>query len=96
MGKIKVNPELLRQSSQSVKEYADRINDILGNIDRLVGETESIWQGESFNAYQGMYSEMRPKINELTNFARDMSSNLKLVADTMQAKDEKLVSNRSY
>lgn len=87
-GQIRIDPGTMRSRASEYNHQGEQINDIIRNMDNLLNQLQSEWEGSASEAYANRYtSELRPNFQKAVQLAQEIAEALNKAADEMEQRD---------
>lgn len=84
---IRITPDQMRQrASQYVKE-AEKVNDVIRNMDSLLSQLQGEWEGAASESYAARYQELKPGFTKAEQLIREIAEALKATAKAVEETD---------
>ncbi len=88
---IRIDPEVMRTRAGQFRSEAERIQEVISNMDNLLSNLQSEWEGNASQSYAARYtSEFKPNLQGAQEMVVEIASALDKVAQNMQEQDQVL------
>ncbi|KMK95775.1 WXG100 family type VII secretion target [Rossellomorea marisflavi] len=91
-GRIRVTPAELDGMSGRYSNEKGKLESQIGDLDGMIRELESMWEGESSRAFSDQYERLRPSFVEMQELLGDISLQLKNTARAIEDADNQIAS----
>ena len=88
---IKVTPEILNAVSSDVFHKIDRAQNAFQQIDSLIGEMSSHWNGDGYDRMRLAYNSQKDDYEQIFRALSDHTENLQLIASGYNVTEKKAV-----
>ena len=78
---IRLNQEQMKERSRQYRAEAETVNGVISNMDRLLGQLQSEWEGASSEAYTARYLELKPSFQKAEALIVEIADALNAAAD---------------
>jgi len=89
-GIIRVTPEELISMSNRYANEGSQVGEQVTRLDQMIQELESIWEGQSSQAFSEQYQSLRPSFLKMQQLLEDISSQLNSTAKTLEDADAQI------
>ncbi|MGA9289756.1 MAG: WXG100 family type VII secretion target [Anaerobacillus sp.] len=89
-GQIRVTPEELMTMAQRYQTEESKVEEQIGNLDNMIGELESMWEGASSQAFSDQYQSLRPSFVDMQRLLADISTQLQSTAKSLEDADAQI------
>ena len=89
---IRVEPEQLEEISVSLKGEGDKFEECISAMDGLIKKIPEAWAGQSAEAFQGQFDELRPSFQQVRELIEDIGIQINEVIKVVQEMDEEIAS----
>lgn len=87
---IKMSHEEIISISKTYTEASSTIDDTLGKLKQAQSQLASVWEGESFMAFEEQFTLLEPKVQQFSNLMLDVNKQLTDIANTIADTDAQL------
>lgn len=88
---IRIDPEVMRTRAGQFRSEAERIQEVISNMDNLLSNLQSEWEGNASQSYAQRYtSEFKPNLQNTQEMVVEIASALDKIAQNMQEQDQAL------
>lgn len=85
---IRLNQEQMKERSRQYRAAAETVNGVISNMDRLLGQLQSEWEGASSEAYTARYLELKPSFQKAEALIVEIADALNAAADYLSNADD--------
>ena len=78
---IRLNQEQMKERSRQYRAEAETVNGVISNMDRLLGQLQSEWEGASSEAYTARYLDIKPSFQKAQALIVEIADALNAAAD---------------
>jgi len=89
---IRISPEQMRTRAASYTAQADRVNEVISDMDQLLKILQSEWEGAASESYAVRYEELRPGFVKAEELIREIASSLNTTAQVLEETDQSIAS----
>ena len=89
-GIIRVTPEELISMSNRYASEGSQVGEQVTRLDQMIQELESIWEGQSSQAFSEQYQSLRPSFLKMQQLLEDISSQLNSTAKALEDADAQI------
>ena len=89
---IKITPEQMRERAGQYRAEADTVNGVISNLDNLLRQLQSEWEGASSESYTDRYDELRPGFVKAEQLIREIAIALDSTARIVEETDADIAS----
>lgn len=86
-GTIQLTPDQLRGEAKKVRSIKNNHDSEMKNLFRLVGNLETIWKGDSQNAYYAKFKDAQSTFNKFSTMLEEFAALMDYSANEMESKD---------
>ena len=83
---IRMTPDKMRERARSYNDQAKKVGEVINNMDRLLRQLQSEWEGAASQSYANRYEELKPGFKKVETLIEEISkaltSTAKIVEDT--------------
>ena len=83
---IRITPDQMRERANQYRNEADKVGDVIAQMDSLLGALQGEWEGSASESYAARYQELKPgfmKAQELiVEIAAALDSTARIVEET--------------
>ncbi|MBQ8975025.1 MAG: WXG100 family type VII secretion target [Oscillospiraceae bacterium] len=87
---IRITPDQMRTRAAEYTRQANAVQDVINNMDRLLNQLKSEWEGNASNAYADRFQQLRPSFVNAKNLIDEISAALKATAQTLEETDNSI------
>ncbi|MFJ7978420.1 WXG100 family type VII secretion target [Peribacillus sp. NPDC096379] len=91
-GIIRVTPAELDSMSNRYTSESNQVGDQITRLNTMIGELESVWEGEASRAFSEQYDALKPSFVQMQNLLEDISRQLKSTARALADADNQIAS----
>ncbi|MGX2958099.1 WXG100 family type VII secretion target [Peribacillus sp. JNUCC 23] len=91
-GIIRVTPAELDSMSNRYTSESNQVGDQITRLNTMIGELESVWEGEASRAFSEQYDALKPSFVQMQNLLEDISRQLKGTARALADADNQIAS----
>lgn len=88
MSNIALSPEELESRSKDYATEAEKVREVIGNMDRLILSLESEWQGAASQSCVQRYSDLKQGFQNTAELIQDIADGLHQSANAFREMDE--------
>lgn len=89
-GRIKITPEQMNVRANEYITEAGKMQEIVSTMDRLIGELEDEWEGQTSKSFSAQYRNLRPSFLKGKMLVEVIASQLNNIASGMTDVDNNL------
>lgn len=89
-GQIRITPNDMRSRANEYTQQANNVQEVINSMDRLLGQLQTEWEGESSRAYADRYNELKPGFIKAKTLIDEISAALKATAQTLEDTDNSI------
>ncbi|WP_226655977.1 WXG100 family type VII secretion target [Pseudalkalibacillus hwajinpoensis] len=89
-GQIRVTPEELITMSQRYQTEESKVEEQIGNLDKMIAELEGMWEGAASQAFSDQYQSLRPSFVDMQRLLSDISTQLASTAKSLEDADAQI------
>lgn len=86
-GQIRITPEQMRARAGEYRGQADVVNGVIGQMDTLLGNLQSEWEGSASESYAARYAELKPGFMKAEELIREIAAALDSTARIVEETD---------
>lgn len=86
-GQIRITPDQMREKATRYRGEADAVNSVISNMDTLLGQLQSEWEGAASESYAVRYSELKPGFQKAEALIREIAKALDDTAKIVEETD---------
>ncbi len=94
-GNIRITPDTMRQRATEYRTEATNVENVISNMDRLLGELRGEWEGAASEAYAARFEELRPGFVKAKELILEIADALTNAAASLENADTDLASSLS-
>lgn len=84
---IRITPDSMRERANQYRNEAQKVNDVIAQMDSLLGQLQGEWEGAASQAYAARFSELRPGFVKAEELINEIAAALVATANTMEQTD---------
>lgn len=89
-GQIRIAPDQMRARSAEYRVEAGRVQDVIGKMDRLLGQLQGEWEGAASKAYETRFLELRPAFVQAKELIDEIARALDTTAARLEETDAQI------
>lgn len=90
-GEIRISAEEMNSRAQQYDAEAEKVEEIIGEMDQLLLELQEEWKGAASEAYAVKYEELKQKsFQEMQALIGDIATALRATAESMTSADDQI------
>lgn len=89
---IRMTPDVMRERANQYRNEADTVSDVISNMDNLLYELQSEWEGAASESYCERYEELKPGFLQAEELIREIAEALDSTANIVEETDENIAS----
>ncbi|MBQ6583304.1 MAG: WXG100 family type VII secretion target [Mogibacterium sp.] len=89
-GQIRVTPEQMRSRATEYKNQAEAVLGGITQMDQLLGQLQSEWEGQASESYAARYQELKPGFQKAEELIREIAQSLENVAKSVEEQDQQI------
>ncbi|MCR6112277.1 WXG100 family type VII secretion target [Bacillus sp. A301a_S52] len=86
-GQIRVTPEELNTIAAQYLVEGGNVNGVITNLDGLMDQLRTIWEGASSEAFSEQYEALKPSFLEMVELLEKINRQLKSTASSLEQAD---------
>lgn len=86
-GQIRITPDQMREKANRYRSEAEAVNAVIGNMDTLLEQLQSEWEGAASESYAVRYSELKPGFQKAEALIREIAKALDDTAKIVEETD---------
>lgn len=88
MSNIRINPDAMNARAGEYRNEANEVGNVIGNMDRLLAQLQSEWEGEASRSYIDRYnSDFKPSFQRAQDLINEIAAALDITAARMRDQD---------
>ncbi len=87
---IRITPEMMRSRAGEYTNEANKLNEIIRTMDRLLSNLQSEWEGEASRAYAEKFAQLKPGFVKAYDLINEISTALKSTAQIIEETDRSI------
>lgn len=91
-GIIRVTPAELDSMANRYTSESNQVGDQITRLNSMIGELESVWEGEASRAFSEQYDALKPSFVQMQHLLEDISRQLKSTARALADADNQIAS----
>ena len=84
---IRITPEQMRTRASEYRRQADAVHGVIDQMDRLLSQLQTEWEGKSSEAYANRYNELKPGFVKAEQLIVDIAQSLETIAKDTEERD---------
>ena len=93
MANIRIDPDTMDQRASQYRTEAQNVADVISNMDRLLANLQSEWEGEASKSYANRYqTDFKPNMQNVQQLIEEIASALNKTASQMREQDAAIAS----
>lgn len=93
---IRVSPDQLHQRANQYKVQAEKLEEVVAQLDNLLSQLRGEWEGAAADAFAASYEEIRAGFQEAVELAHEIASALDSTAQAFEEMDQQLAQALKY
>ena len=89
-GQIRITPEQMNQRAAQYRTQADTVNGVISQMDRLLVQLQTEWEGAASQAYADRFQQLKPGFQKAEALIREIAASLDTSAKKLQETDQAL------
>ena len=89
---IRISPEEMRSRASSYRNEGENLEQIITNMDTLLTQLQSEWEGAASQSYAERYEALKPGFVKARELVEEIAVSLETVASTMEQTDADIAS----
>ncbi len=89
---IRITPDQMRQRANQYRGEADAVNGVIRNMDTLLQNLQSEWEGAASESYAVRYEELKPGFMKAEELIREIATALDTTAKIIEETDADIAS----
>lgn len=89
-GQIRISPDTMRERANQYRREADTVDGVIKNMDKLLAQLQSEFEGEASKAFSERYQELKPGFVKAVELIQEIANKLDETAKIMEETDIKL------
>lgn len=89
-GQIRISPDTMRERANQYRREADTVDGVIKNMDKLLAQLQSEFEGEASKAFSERYQELKPGFVKAEELIQEIANKLDETAKIMEETDIKL------
>ena len=89
---IRITPDQMRNRANEYRAEADKVNGVITNMDTLLTNLQSEWEGASSESYAARYQELKPGFLKAEELIREIAKALDATANIVEETDSSIAS----
>ncbi len=87
---IRITPDQMRSRAGEYRVEADKVNDVIGRMDTLLGNLQAEWEGAASESYAARYAELKPGFLKAEELIREIAQALDSTANIIEETDNSI------
>lgn len=92
---IRMTPDSMRARAGEYRKEAESVNQVISNMDSLLGKLQSEWEGSASNSYANRYLELKPGFQKAEELIREIAAALDATARIVEETDQSIANQFS-
>ncbi len=84
---IRITPDQMRERAGQYRNEADTVNGVISNMDSLLSNLQSEWEGQASESYAARYEELKPGFQKAEELIREIAAALDSTASIVETTD---------
>ena len=84
---IRITPDQMRQRANQYRNEADTVNGVIGQMDNLLSQLRTEWEGAASESYDARYQELKPGFQKAEELIREIAQALDSTANIVEETD---------
>ena len=84
---IRITPDQMRERASQYRNEADTVNGVISNMDTLLSNLQSEWEGQASESYAARYEELKPGFQKAEELIREIAAALDSTASIVETTD---------
>lgn len=84
---IRMTPDSMRARAQEYQQQSDIVGEVIGQMDTLLTNLQSEWEGAASEAYAEKYQQLRPGFTAMQDLIAEICAALNKTADIVEQTD---------
>lgn len=89
-GQIRITPEQMNQRAAQYRTQADTVNGVINQMDRLLVQLQTEWEGAASQAYADRFQQLKPGFQKAEALIREIAASLDTSAKKLLETDQAL------
>jgi len=89
-GQIRISPDTMRQRAGQYRNEAQSVNQVITNMDNLLNNLQSEWEGEASQSYAQRYAELKPGFQKAEQLINEIAQALDKTAASLEETDSSI------
>ncbi|MBR3157756.1 MAG: WXG100 family type VII secretion target [Atopobiaceae bacterium] len=86
-GQIRITPDQMRTRAVEYDNEANKVGEVIGKMDQLLGLLQEEWEGEASRAYADRFMQLRPSFTNAQQLINEIATALRNTATTLEQTD---------
>jgi WXG100 family type VII secretion target len=91
-GIIRVTPAELATMSTRYNSESSQVGEQIVRLDNMIGDLESMWEGEASRAFSDQYKSLRPSFVQMQQLLEEISTQLNNTGKALEDADNQIAS----
>ena len=91
-GQIRITPDEMRVRSGEYTRESETFQEVITNMERLLGQLQSEWEGASSQAFEQRFNDLRPSFQATKELIDEIAANLMTTANSLEELDADIAS----
>ena len=87
---IRITPDQMRERANQYRTEADKVGDVISQMDRLLEALQGEWEGSASESYAVRYAELKPGFVEAENLINEIARALDSTAQIVEETDSNI------
>lgn len=84
---IRMTPDSMRARAAEYQQQSDIVGEVIGQMDTLLTNLKSEWEGSASEAYEDKYQQLRPGFTAMQDLIAEICTALNKTADIVEQTD---------
>ncbi len=89
---IRITPDQMRERAVQYRSEADKVNGVIAQMDSLLQQLQSEWEGSASESYAARYQELKPGFMKAEELIREIAAALDSTAKIVEETDASIAS----
>lgn len=92
-GQIRITPDQMRSRAGQYRGEASNVQEVISNMDNLLNQLQSEWEGAAAESYASRFAELRPGFIKAKDLIEEIAQALDATAQTLEETDSSIASS---
>lgn len=84
---IRISPDQMRSRATQYRGEAEKVSDVIQQMDTLLQNLQSEWEGASSESYASRYAELKPSFKKCYDLINEIATALDKTAEILESTD---------